>query len=110
MARMTAEQHEEAKALAAELIESGRIVTWSQLARLFGITRQAAQQRFGDKYGLRMPGEEEETQNRVPVTYHEDAPILDIIDRIVRQRGGSRSDVIRTLTAYGLAHAELIQR
>lgn len=58
---LTPDDREFDRLLAQRLIEDGTVTSWAELGRRFGITGQAANQRFGrgtDKrpgYGLQMP-------------------------------------------------------
>ncbi len=90
--------------MAQELIEMGRVRTWVQLGRAFGITGQAANQRFGkgtDKragYGLKMPPQRR--YNRavsVSLTEESDALVELIRRRTPGRRLPSRASVLRDI-------------
>lgn len=56
MSKLSAEERDEQLSLVTGLIDEGRITSWTDLGKVLGISRQAAQARFGpDGYGLQMP-------------------------------------------------------
>lgn len=68
MANLSPQIHHEQKTLAQELIDSGRVITWRDLGKAFGITAQAAQMRFGHTYGLALPAREPANRHMVSVS------------------------------------------
>jgi hypothetical protein len=66
---LTSEQHESDRALAADLIDRGRVKSWAQLGAAFQISGQAAHSRFGPKgYGLTMPKRTRQQRRMVSVS------------------------------------------
>ncbi len=69
MANKTPEEHASDKAMAEQLMAMGRIRTWAQLGKAFGISGQAAHARFGPKgYGLSMPKRGRQKRRMVSVS------------------------------------------
>jgi hypothetical protein len=77
---------------ALELIGSGRVRSWAELGRSFGITGQAANQRFGKGtqkrpgYGLTMPLRERRYTRAVSVSLDEE--MYELVERIRRNTAG----------------------
>lgn len=96
MATLTPEEHDEHKALASELIEAGRVHSWRELGRAFGISAQAAQMRFGNQYGLVMPARVRTERQMVSVSL--DAELAERLERLREQSShDSRAGVVREL-------------
>lgn len=53
--KLTPEEHDRDRAEAEHLIQAGDVRNWRELGQRFGITAQAARQRFGNMYGVDMP-------------------------------------------------------
>lgn len=107
MATKTPQQHADDKALAEQLIARGRIRSWAQLGRAFGISGQAAHARFGPKgYGLTLPRRERQDRKMVSVSL---GPALDAHVEQIRatwpheeERPPSRARVVRMVLAEQL--------
>ncbi len=98
---MSATQHAEERELAAYLIESGQAASWAELGRAFGISPQAANARFGQRYKLRIPRPSRQFRRMVSVLLAEEMDTL--LDQACVVSGGiSRAQVVREILAREL--------
>ncbi len=102
MPRLTAEERDEQLETVRRMIDQGHIRNWSELARVLGVSRQAAQARFGPEgYGLEMPKNPGETvDNRIYLGLTDD-----LYSRLKAHTGSNGQQFIRQLLDQHLPKA-----
>ncbi len=94
MPRLSAEEKDQQLEMVRWMIADGRIRNWSQLGEMLGISRQAAQARFGaEGYGLEMPKNgSNAVDNRIYLGLTDD-----LYQRLKAHTGGNGQQFIRQL-------------